>query len=60
MPPGTFHDGFMAVWNTITSSYSAGITLGILTVIGVVIFAGGISYLAGVLFGLLRKVGKNG
>ncbi len=60
MLPGTFADGFMAVWHTITSSHTAGVIVGILTVFGVVIFAGGIMYLASTLFTLLRKVGKDG
>jgi len=60
MPTGTFADGFMAVWNTITSSHTAGAIVGILTVVGVIIFAVGIVYLVSTLFGLLRKVGKDG
>ncbi len=60
MPTGTFADGFMAVWHTITSSHTAGVIVGILTVFGAVIFAGGITYLASTLFGLLRKLGKDG
>ena len=60
MPTGTFVDGFMAVWNTITSSHTAGVIVGILTVTGAIIFAFGIAYLASTLFGLLRKLSKDG
>ncbi len=60
MPTGTFADGFMAVWHTVTSSHTAGAIVGILTVAGAIIFAVGIAYLASTLFSLLRKVGKDG